>query len=206
MLAALAGSDEDVGGLDVTMDETAGMSGVERVGDPGQEADHTARGEGTVPGDERVEVRAFDVAHGQEELALGLAGLEDGHDVGVVDRGREARLREEPGAELGIGGDLRREELEGDLAVERLLRGQPDRAHAAAAEQPLEPVARQEGAFPDLGHAPDYPGGRKAVADQRPSRRSTPSERPKAADSGPGAMTSSMAPAATTRPPARSRA
>ena len=45
---------------------------------------------------ERLEVGALDVAHGDEQAAVGLAGLVDRDDVRMVDRRRELGLAQEP--------------------------------------------------------------------------------------------------------------
>ena len=169
VLSALTGRDQDVGGLDVPVDEAARMGGIEGVSDTRQEAHDPAWSEGPLAADEGIEVGAFDVAHGQEQLAVGLAGFEDGHDIGVVDRRGKARFGQEPGTELGVGGDLRGQQLERHLALERFLCRQPDRAHTAATEQSLESIACQDGARNDLRHGSEYACGDARRTIQRSS-------------------------------------
>ena len=92
---------------------------------------------------ELLEVAAGDVAHRDVELALVLAGVVDRDDVRMVERGGELRLAQEALSEAPVLGQLRCEQLEGDLAVERKVVGPVDDAHPAAAEQRLDPVAEE---------------------------------------------------------------
>src|SRR4029077_14074648 len=78
-----------------------------------------------------AQVAALDVAHRDVQGALLLARVVDRDDVRVVDRRREARLAHEALAERLILGELWRDELERDRAVEVELHGPIDHAHAA---------------------------------------------------------------------------
>ena len=84
--------DEDVRGLDVTVHEPLLVRGVEGFGDLGEDLDRTPGLERPLLGEELREVGALDVAHGEEENACLLSRLVDGHDVRVVERGRDLRL------------------------------------------------------------------------------------------------------------------
>ena len=137
--------DQDVGGLDVAMNQVAIVRGVEAVRgllEDEQRPPHPQRAFAT---DQGLEIAALDVAHRDEELSVGLAGVEDRHDVGVVDLGRAARLVDEALAKLRIGGQSRREELQCHLASELHVLRQVDDAHPAAADQRLDPVAGHRG-------------------------------------------------------------
>ena len=59
----------------------------------------------------------------------------------MVERGGQPRLGQEPLAEALVVGQLRREQLQRHVAVEREIVGAVDDAHPAAAEQRLQPVA-----------------------------------------------------------------
>ena len=63
-----------------------------------------------------------------------LAGLEDRHQVGVVEGGRRPRLAEEALPRLRRQQRLRAGQLEGDLPVERGVEGQEHDAEPAPAE------------------------------------------------------------------------
>ena len=70
---------------------------------------------------------------------LGLAEVEDAHDRRVHQARGGARLGEEALAGAG-GGAIAADELDRDVDVERDVVRQPDRAHAAAADDAREPV------------------------------------------------------------------
>ena len=82
---------------------------------------------------------AFDKRHREPEPARGLAGVEYGEDVGMLEPSREPDLPLEAlGAERG--GELRMEHLEGDRPVVPEVLGEIDRGHAPAAELALQRV------------------------------------------------------------------
>ncbi len=66
--------------------------------------------------DDHVEALAVDHLHGIEDVAIVLADVEDGHDVGVVHPRRGAGLAVEPGAGLGVAGQRTGQDLEGHPA------------------------------------------------------------------------------------------
>jgi hypothetical protein len=102
-------------------------------------------------GEPRSKVGALDQAHGDEEHPIGLVGLVDGQDVGVVDGGRHLRLAQEPGAGLGIVAELGRDDLERHLAAQAGLLGEVDDAHPATADDGLDPVRSELGAEARVG-------------------------------------------------------
>ena len=159
MLATGGCGDEDVGRLDVPMDESLLVSGVEGLRDLREEVDGPLRLECPVLGDDLREIGAFDVAHREEENAVLLSGLVDGDDVRMVERGRDPRLAQEALAEALVLGELGRDHLERDLAPEPCLLGTVDRTHPPAADERFDPVAgdrrsrRQRGAR-DVAHRP----------------------------------------------------
>ena len=94
------------------------------------------------------EVRAVDVAHGEEQRAVLFSRVEDRDDVRVVERGGNARLAQEALAEAAVIGKVGGDHLERHLAPEALLLSAVDRAHSSSADEPLDQVARE--------HAPDH--------------------------------------------------
>jgi hypothetical protein len=63
----------------------------------------------------------------------------------MVDRGCEARLPQEALAEDGVARELGRDQLQGDGPIERELGCPVDDAHASAAENAVDAVARELG-------------------------------------------------------------
>jgi hypothetical protein len=78
------------------------------------------------------------IGHDVVEGPAGRAGVEERHDVGVLERGAGGDLLDEPlGAEHG--GQLRLEGLERHLAVVLEVLGQVHGGHAPAAFRPPGP-------------------------------------------------------------------
>ncbi len=64
----------------------------------------------------------------------------------MIERGREPGLADEPLAEALVLGELRREHLERDLALEPIVLGEVHDAHAAPPQRPFDAVAGDDGA------------------------------------------------------------
>ena len=92
------------------------------------------------------------VAHGDKVAPVLLAHLVDGDHVGALELGSQAGLLAEALDELGIGGHLGVQDLEGHRAALGSVGGTVDRAKAAFAELFVEFV------FAELSHA--QPPGR----------------------------------------------
>ena len=108
------GLDEDVRGLHITVNHPPRMRGVEGAGDLRPETETTCRRQRLALLQQRLQVRPFDVAHRDVENPVGIARVVDRDDVRVRDRGRSARLANEPLAEAFVLGKLRREQLQRD--------------------------------------------------------------------------------------------
>jgi hypothetical protein len=139
--------EQHVGGFHVAMHEAARVGRI-------QGARHLRENVCRVP---RVQTAALqtlfqvpplDVTHGDEEEVLARPGLVDRDDVGVVDRGGQLRLAQEAVTERCILGEAGSQELQRNLPLEPQILGQVDDAHAAPAEQRLDPVAGELGADP----------------------------------------------------------
>jgi hypothetical protein len=134
------GAHEDVGRLQVEMDEAVRVERLDRVG----ELDHQER---DLPLRQRrarelIERLAFDVLERDERVAERLVDAEHRDDRRMVERLQASRLREEVTARVGV---LRiAEDLQGDRAVARLVVGAPDVRGAAGAEVRGEPVASRD--------------------------------------------------------------
>ena len=134
--------DQDVAGLDVTVDETEHVRRVERIADLHEEAQDARGRQRALLGEELLQVAAGDVAHGDEQVPIRLAGLVDGHDVGVVQGRREPGLADEPLLELLVLRERGGQQLQGNLAAEARVLGAVDHGHAATADHRLDAVAR----------------------------------------------------------------
>ncbi len=141
VVAVHALGDQDVAGLDVPVHQIVLVGGVERGRQLAGDAQRGRRRERTLPVEQGAQVLPGDVAHGDVQDALGLAGLEDGHDVRVLDRGGHPGLLGEAAAEGVVAGVLGGEQFEGDGAAEAQVPGAVDDGHAAAAQLALHPVA-----------------------------------------------------------------
>src|SRR3954452_15177579 len=100
-----------------------------------------------------MKVGAVDVAHGQIELAVELAGrVEQDHDR-VIDRRRQMRLTLEALAEARVGGAVIGDQLDRHRAVQTLVGRQIDDPHAATADQALDAPIAEIAARGELPHA-----------------------------------------------------
>ena len=116
------------------------MGRVERVGHVGADPDHLVQLERS-PRDPRAQGLPFHELHRDEVVTVRLLHLVDRDDVGVVQRGRELRLADEP---LGRGTRFEGgagEELERHVPVEPFITGAIDDAHAARADALRDAVA-----------------------------------------------------------------
>ena len=93
--------EQHVGGLDVAVHEPGGVRGVQPGGDLGDDLRRAARGQAAVALERAVQVGPRDVAHDEVQPPALLAGRVHGHEVRVVDRGGQARLEREAGAQPG---------------------------------------------------------------------------------------------------------
>ena len=126
--------DENVGGLDVAMNDALGVRGVERVGNLNGQSEQHVRS----PAD-RPAMRCFRVTPSRNSMAMKrlpvvLANLVDGADVGVIQGGGGTRFAAEAFQRLRVLRDLVGEKLERDKAAELGVLGLVNHTHAAAAE------------------------------------------------------------------------
>ncbi len=126
--------DHDVLRLEVPVDDPQtmglGQSLAELLGD----RDGPAYAERARLADEPLQVLARNILHGDEGRALGPAQVEHPADVAVTDLPGEFQLVRETLDRLPIEGDLRLEELEGDLLLDVGVVDLVDASHAAVAQ------------------------------------------------------------------------
>ena len=140
-LGLSAFGDEQIGGLQVAVDDSGSVGNVEGVGDLDAEIDllvHRKR----FALDAIFQSAAFEVLH--HDVVTGLrfsavfdlvfADVVDGADVGMIEGGGGAGLAAETLEGLGIAGDFIGQEFEGDEALQAGVFRFVDDAHAATAE------------------------------------------------------------------------
>ena len=149
--------EEDVPGLHVAMDQAGGMGGVEGARDLVDQGHGPVDGQRTLARDRSFEILARHVAHGDEQLAIGLARLVDRQDVRMVERRRQPRLADEPLADRRDVRGVRPQDLERDMAPEPKVVGEIDRAHPAPTDEPDDPVRAEDVALPHR-HRPTIGG------------------------------------------------
>ena len=130
------GHDEDVGGLEVAVDDAFWVGIVDGVSDLGEELEPVLERE-VVGGRVFDEGLAFDELHGEVRLNAvgsgGGAGLVDGGDAGMLEAGEDFGFALEAAEGGGSdGGDA--DDFECDGAAGAELMGAVDHAHAAFAE------------------------------------------------------------------------
>jgi hypothetical protein len=146
------GADHDVVGLEVAVDDAAGVGEVD--GGAGLEEDLDAGAEVgigglalvvglTDVGDDALEGLAADELHGVADGAV-VAVLEgvDGDDAGVVELGADRDLGVEAAGRGVLGAEGLADALDGDVALEVEIAGDVDLAHGPLGEEPEEAVAR----------------------------------------------------------------
>ncbi len=143
--------EQDVGGLQVAVDDAVGVAGGQRVGDLRGEQGCGDRGEGTVLAQVAVQVGAVDQVHDQGQQLTLDDQVTDPDDVRVGQAEQDGPLPEEPHDDVGVAGQLLLEDLDRDglaglaghgrLGARGLtLARSPDGARGAASERLLEQV------------------------------------------------------------------
>ena len=138
------GVEQDVGGLDVAMDEAARVRGVERGGHRGDDRRRALGLEPALAAQQRAQVLALDVAHDLEQHAVLLARVVDRDHVRMIERRGDLRLRDEAAAEGRVVGERGRDQLDGHVPVEGEVGRPVDDAHAALARHLVEAVTRED--------------------------------------------------------------
>ena len=145
-----AGREQHVVGLDVAVDEPAGVGVRERARHLAEQAHRVGDRQRAALLEPPAQRFALDERHGEVREAGDLAGREERHDVRVLEAGgEEDLLLEALGAHAR--GELGGEELDDDAAAEAAVAGEVDAAHAAAAELALELEGGPEGGRQLLG-------------------------------------------------------
>jgi hypothetical protein len=168
------GRDEQVLRLQIPVHDAARVRGGQALGDLDGVVDRTRErnGAGIDYRAQRPPLQQFRDEIGRVVLAPHVI---DGEDVGVIQRGRGARLGLEPAQPLRIVGDVRRQDLDGHVAPEPAVVRAIDLPHATRAEGGTEHVRPEAGAGAGRhgqGLWPEYTGvggprGRPALQSPR---------------------------------------
>ncbi len=129
----IAGLHEDIRGLEIAVDDSLAVCGVDGQGERSNQVRHLIRGPGGAvePVGERA---AVDPLHREIGTALQMADLVHLDDIDVLDAGGQLGFAEEADS-LRFGGKLAGENhLEGDQAVQATVPGLVNDAHAAASD------------------------------------------------------------------------
>ncbi len=140
-LGVTAPGHEDVGRLDVAMDDARSVRGVERVGNLDPKLDQLFERHRPVA-DPVFQRLAFEKLHRDEPLPAVLADLVNRADVRMVQRRRGARLAHEAVGRGAIAGQLIGQELQRDVTAKQKVLGAIDDAHSAAAEHLENAIVR----------------------------------------------------------------
>ena len=132
---------ENIGGLDVAVDDAFGVGRVEAIGNFDGDVEELGNFDGPAL-DAVLKSLPFEKFHGDEGAAFEFANIVNGADVGVIEGGSGAGFAMEALDGLGIIGNVVGEEFEGDVAAEAGVLGFVDHAHPAAAEFFLDGVMR----------------------------------------------------------------
>ena len=125
--------EHDVAGLQVAVNDAAAVSFVERVGDFGANFQNLFGGKRAF-GETVSKAFAFDAFHDQEISAVLRADVEEGTDVGMIQRGNGFGFALEAEFARGIRGKMRRQDFDGDGAIEACIASAVDFTHSARAQ------------------------------------------------------------------------
>jgi hypothetical protein len=144
---------EDVGGLDVPVDDPVGVDRREAERDLPPEPRGLGRRQGAAGVEQAAHVSPADVLHDDAQRAALDHEVAHPHDVAVHHAQEDGSLLDEPADDLRVLGVLGPEELDRDPLAVVVAGPRPDRSHRAATDLGVEPVAAAEGAS---GHGTSF--------------------------------------------------
>lgn len=136
--------DEDVVGLDVTVDHAVPVPVVEGVGDLGEDPPCLLRRQPSLAPQARPQGFIPYVAHHEVGEPFRLPERVEGNDVGMSETGGRAGLPAETLAGFALGGGVEGADLHGHQTVEYEVARKVDGTHTASSEQPEDLEVRTE--------------------------------------------------------------
>ena len=132
-LGVTALGDENVGRLDVAMNDSFGVSGIQCIGNLDGQIEQNIRLDG-LSRDAMLQREAIQKFHGDERLPVLFADFVDGADVGMIQGGCGLRFALEAAQGLRVVRNFIRQELQGNKAVELCVLGLVNHTHTPATE------------------------------------------------------------------------
>ena len=140
----VAPSEQDVVGLDVPVQHAAAVGLGQRVEHADRDA-HGLRGRQRLLGAQPLpQVGALDEVHDDREVLALDDEVADPDDVGVGEVEQDRPLLHEAADDGGVAGELRAQQLGGDVLAGALVQGDPHLAHRAGPEHVLQHVTAAE--------------------------------------------------------------
>ena len=136
--------DEDVGGLDVPVDDAGVVDDLEGPGHLGQDRQDLGGGQGALLGDDVGQGAALDELHDEPAGAVLLTGVQDDGEVGVTQTLRVLGLRAQTGQEDLVPGQLGTQDLGRHRPTRAQVGGTPHLPHATQGDLLHELVAALE--------------------------------------------------------------
>src|SRR5206468_3189888 len=134
-------SDEDVGRLDVTMNDALGMRGFERLGELNADIEQAIKRQGRTK-QLVIKALAFEQFHRDERLAVRVFNRVDGTNIRVVQGRGGAGLEQKAVKHGGVPGHVRRKKLKRDTTTQSEVLRFVNHAHSAAPELAGDAVMR----------------------------------------------------------------
>ena len=174
-LGHAVGRQEDVGRLQVAVDDPAFVRRLERFRDLNADGDRLVQRDRPAR-DPIRQVLPADQFHRQEVDRFHTVQAMDHRDVGVIQRSQESGLSVEAGQALGVVRQRIGKDLERHRPVESCIGGSPDLAHPAGADSLLEGRSRARTAASRRPETPTSSAGleRQTEVQRSTRRRATP--------------------------------